>query len=57
MSTETTWKTPQQGLPRRGASVVWTDSSGRETTGTFHGVWVMDNGMYIYYTPTKWRYA
>ena len=50
------WKKPNKEMPTKGIPIEWTDSSGTIIKGTFEGVWMMESGVYIYYTPQKWRY-
>ena len=51
------WFCPQDVMPERDCLIEWQDSTGCVTQGEFMGVWMMDNGMYIYYVPTFWRYV
>ncbi len=51
------WRTPSAEAPERGVPIEWTNSGGDIVRGRFLGVWMMDNGMYVYYTPTRWRYV
>lgn len=50
------WNRPEDAMPERDRTIEWQDSSGHVTQGKFMGVWMMDCGMYIYYTPILWRY-
>lgn len=50
------WKNPLDEMPDRDLPIEWIDSSGHEVRGRFIGVWMMDSGMYVYYTPARWRY-
>ncbi len=50
------WFRPEDVMPERDRAIEWQDSGGHITRGEFMGVWMMDSGMYIYYTPTFWRY-
>lgn len=51
------WRNPREVMPNRDVPIEWMDSSGNVVCGKFLGVWMMDSGMYVYYTPTLWRYA
>ena len=51
------WSDPCDRMPERGEAVEWQDSAGDIVRGTFAGVWLMDNGTYVYYTPKLWRPA
>lgn len=42
-------------LPERGQRVRWMGQSGQVATGTYEGVWLLDDGMYVYYDPTYWQ--
>lgn len=50
------WINPHNEMPRKNVPIQWMDSSGRLTKGKYIGVWMVDNGMYIYHTPTFWKY-
>lgn len=52
-----TWRRPSAEMPKRDIPIEWTNSAGDRVCGRFIGVWIMDDGMYIYYTPTRWRYT
>lgn len=49
------WIRPEDLMPTKGDRVRWLNSAGSVVHGTFAGVWLMDNGMYIYYQPTFWQ--
>lgn len=47
------------GLPEKGRAIEWLAPSGGDPVrGKWIGgaVWMMDCGMYVYYTPAMWRY-
>jgi len=49
------WTPPEKALPEKGQAVVWIPpGGGTPVTGTYQGVWLMDNGVYVYYTPLMW---
>ena len=53
------WNKPSVALPDEHRKILWLDSNGEETRGTFHdGRWFMgpELTMYIYYQPVFWRY-
>ena len=50
------WKRPENEMPRKNVPIEWMDSEGHVTKGEWIGVWMMDSGIYCYYTPTFWRY-
>lgn len=58
---ETEWIPYDQRKPERGSAVDWIAPDGRVVIGgRYHGgvVWFPPNSeMYIYYTPTFWRYS
>jgi len=51
------WYKPTDKMPDKNVPIEWQNSSGEVIKGKFIGVWMMDSGMYIYYTPTFWRYT
>lgn len=53
------WNKTTALLPEKDKSIEWMDSNGHITRGKYLGgvVWLMNNGMYIYYVPTFWRYV
>jgi len=51
------WYNPHDKTPERDVPIVWLNSEGDSIYGTFRGVWLMNNGMCVYYTPQAWRYA
>lgn len=51
------WFDPAIKLPERGQKVTWPDpNTGGPVHGTYEGgaVWLMDDGVYVYYTPRVW---
>ena len=50
------WYTLAQKLPEHGQKIDWIAPDGTEVTGgQFLGVWMLPEGMYVYYTPAFWR--
>lgn len=59
-ATDVRWTSYSSGLPRRDSKVEWISPDGRQVRGTYYGgvVWMPENSpMYVYYTPTMWRYV
>ena len=50
------WRRTSEIMPNRNVPIEWADSCNNVVRGRFIGVWMMDSGMYVYYTPTLWRY-
>lgn len=52
------WHSTSYELPPEGKRIDWMDSRGNVTYGGFRRgkLWFIDD-MYVYYTPTMWRYA
>lgn len=57
MSTKTEhWNATNRILPERGQRVDWLQGDGEIVQGGTHqGVWLLPDGMYVYYTPQFWR--
>lgn len=53
------WNNPRTSLPSEGVRIDWMDSSGSVVYNGYRmgNLWFLDSGMYVYYTPTMWRYA
>ena len=51
------WFDPVYNMPEKNKPIVWLSPSGEEQVGKFLGVWLLDDGAYVYYTPKMWRYA
>lgn len=52
------WTPTKNALPVHNAQVMWLcPNTGKVVVGAYRGVWIMDNGTYVYYTPTFWRYT
>ncbi len=50
------WTNTADQLPPEGEWVTTISSGGQEVELKRQGnLWFMDNGMYVYYTPEKWR--
>lgn len=59
-TTNTAWQqTSSERLPEEGRKVDWINSTGDQVDGgTRSGrLWFLPGGMYVYYTPTMWRYS
>lgn len=52
---EQIWTKPENRLPDKGSRVKWMSPSGQVVTGHYEGVWLRDNGMYVYYRPVFWQ--
>lgn len=51
------WMSSNTQLPERDKPIEWLDPTGKVCRGVYAGVWLLDSGMYVYYTPQYWRYA
>ena len=54
------WNNVERGsLPEDGRRIDWIAPDGTEIRGgNRHGrLWFLPDGMYVYYTPSFWRYA
>jgi hypothetical protein len=61
MTTQTKnhWTPPSREMPVQGRVIDWMDSGGNIVYGGFvrGRLWFLPDGVYVYYTPTFWRYA
>ena len=58
MTYKTQWIPSTSELPKIGEKVDWIGPGGDEVTGgEFRGVWILPEGVYLYYTPPFWRPA
>jgi hypothetical protein len=63
MATEERWfptdcDNPDERRPKRGQKIDWIAPNGEVVKGgTFEGgaVWMLPEGLYVYYTPPFWR--
>lgn len=53
--TTDTWIPVQRELPARDQRVRWLSPSGDICEGSFVGVWLLDDGVYVYYEPAFWQ--
>ena len=51
------WNNTEDILPTKGQAVKWMDSGGNVHEGTYQGVWLLSDGVYIYYQPQFWQEA
>jgi len=53
------WYEPSEKMPEEDRLLICMDSGGAERELIFHKnlFWLSDMSMYVYFTPTKWRYA
>lgn len=43
-----TWTKVADRRPERGQKVTWIGPDGEEVEGTFQGVWMLPDGVYVY---------
>lgn len=53
------WTSTQFTLPEHGSTIDWKTPSGDIVyDGQYrNGLWFLPDGVYVYYTPSAWRYA
>jgi hypothetical protein len=53
------WRLTSNELPKKNTPIIWKSLPGQTATGKYLGgaVWMLDEGIYVYYKPIEWAYT